>query len=140
MTTRPCIATAVMPLKAKDPTHPSERMRQAIESPRGRQLYIKRIGTVGPVCQPAAQQALEPLESPAAGQNQHAMESVLHGTQHREAGEDGAGARLTRRHQSRKGTKLRQTVGMNIQILILNLHDAQGMAHACWNQVFLQAR
>jgi len=35
--------------KAKDPTHPSERMRQAIDSPRGRQLYSQRIGTVEPV-------------------------------------------------------------------------------------------
>jgi hypothetical protein len=35
--------------KAKDPTHPSERMRQAIDSPRGRQLYRQRIGTVEPV-------------------------------------------------------------------------------------------
>jgi len=33
----------------KDPTHPSERMRQAIDSPRGRQLYSQRIGTVEPV-------------------------------------------------------------------------------------------
>jgi transposase len=35
--------------KAKDPTHPSERMRLAIDSPRGRQLYSQRIGTVEPV-------------------------------------------------------------------------------------------
>nr|WP_315491641.1 IS1182 family transposase [uncultured Rhodoferax sp.] len=35
--------------KVKDPTHPSERMRQAIDSPRGRQLYSQRIGTVEPV-------------------------------------------------------------------------------------------
>lgn len=35
--------------KPKDPTHPSERMRQAIDSPRGRQLYSQRIGTVEPV-------------------------------------------------------------------------------------------
>jgi transposase len=35
--------------KAKDPTHPSERMRQAIDSPKGRQLYSQRIGTVEPV-------------------------------------------------------------------------------------------
>ena len=35
--------------KAKDPSHPSERMRQAIDSPRGRQLYSQRIGTVEPV-------------------------------------------------------------------------------------------
>jgi transposase len=35
--------------KAKDPTNPSERMRQAIDSPRGRQLYSQRIGTVEPV-------------------------------------------------------------------------------------------
>ncbi|OYT87962.1 MAG: DDE transposase [Burkholderiales bacterium PBB3] len=35
--------------KQKDPTHPSERMRQAIDSPRGRQLYSQRIGTVEPV-------------------------------------------------------------------------------------------
>jgi len=33
----------------KDPTHPSERMREAIDSPRGRQLYSQRIGTVEPV-------------------------------------------------------------------------------------------
>ncbi len=35
--------------RAKDPSHPSERMRQAIDSPRGRQLYSQRIGTVEPV-------------------------------------------------------------------------------------------
>ena len=35
--------------KPKDPTNPSERMRQAIDSPRGRQLYSQRIGTVEPV-------------------------------------------------------------------------------------------
>jgi hypothetical protein len=35
--------------KEKDPMHPSERMRQAIDSPRGRQLYSQRIGTVEPV-------------------------------------------------------------------------------------------
>lgn len=35
--------------KAPDPTDPSERMRQAIDSPRGRQLYSQRIGTVEPV-------------------------------------------------------------------------------------------
>jgi transposase len=35
--------------KIKDLTHPSECMRQAIDSPRGRQLYSQRIGTVEPV-------------------------------------------------------------------------------------------
>jgi transposase len=35
--------------KPKDPTHPSERMRQAIDSPKGRHLYSQRIGTVEPV-------------------------------------------------------------------------------------------
>jgi transposase len=35
--------------KPKDLNHPSERMRQAIDSPRGRQLYSQRIGTVEPV-------------------------------------------------------------------------------------------
>lgn len=35
--------------KLKDPANPSERMRQAIDSPRGRQLYSQRIGTVEPV-------------------------------------------------------------------------------------------
>jgi len=35
--------------KVKDPTHSSARMRQAIDSPRGRQLYSQRIGTVEPV-------------------------------------------------------------------------------------------
>jgi transposase len=35
--------------KVKDVTHPSERMRVAIDSPRGRQLYSQRIGTVEPV-------------------------------------------------------------------------------------------
>jgi transposase len=35
--------------RAPDPEHPSERMRQAIDSPRGRQLYSRRIGTVEPV-------------------------------------------------------------------------------------------
>jgi hypothetical protein len=33
----------------KDDTHPSERMRQAIDSPQGRQLYSQRFGTVEPV-------------------------------------------------------------------------------------------
>jgi transposase len=35
--------------KPKDSTHPSERMRQAIDSPKGRQLYSQRFGTVEPV-------------------------------------------------------------------------------------------
>ena len=35
--------------KVKDLVHPSERMRRAIDSPRGRQLYSQRIGTVEPV-------------------------------------------------------------------------------------------
>lgn len=35
--------------KPKDNAHPSERMRQAIDSPRGRQLYSQRFGTVEPV-------------------------------------------------------------------------------------------
>jgi transposase len=35
--------------KVKDMTHPSERMRVAIDSPRGKQLYSQRIGTVEPV-------------------------------------------------------------------------------------------
>lgn len=35
--------------KPKDPSNPSERMRQAIDSPRGRQLYSQRFGTVEPV-------------------------------------------------------------------------------------------
>ena len=32
-----------------DPEHPSQRMRQAIDSPRGRSLYSRRIATVEPV-------------------------------------------------------------------------------------------
>jgi hypothetical protein len=35
--------------KPKDNTNPSERMRQAIDSPKGRQLYSQRFGTVEPV-------------------------------------------------------------------------------------------
>jgi hypothetical protein len=35
--------------KPKDPSNPSERMHQAIDSPRGRQLYSQRFGTVEPV-------------------------------------------------------------------------------------------
>ncbi len=35
--------------KSKDDTHPSERMRQAIDSAKGRQLYSQRFGTVEPV-------------------------------------------------------------------------------------------
>ena len=35
--------------KPKDPNNPSERMRQAVDSPRGRQIYSQRIGTVEPV-------------------------------------------------------------------------------------------
>ncbi|OYU45575.1 MAG: DDE transposase, partial [Burkholderiales bacterium PBB4] len=35
--------------KPKEDTHPSERMRQAIDSPKGRQLYSQRFGTVEPV-------------------------------------------------------------------------------------------
>ena len=35
--------------KPKDNTHPSERMRQAIDSPKGRQMYSQRFGTVEPV-------------------------------------------------------------------------------------------
>ena len=35
--------------KAKDLSHPSERMRQAIDTPKGRRLYSQRIGTVEPV-------------------------------------------------------------------------------------------
>jgi len=35
--------------KSKDDSHPSELMRKAIDSPKGRQLYSQRIGTVEPV-------------------------------------------------------------------------------------------
>ncbi len=35
--------------KARDPQSAMERMRQAIDSPKGRQLYSQRIGTVEPV-------------------------------------------------------------------------------------------
>lgn len=35
--------------RTRDPASPSERMRQAIDSPWGRQLYSQRIGTVEPV-------------------------------------------------------------------------------------------
>jgi len=35
--------------KVKDLAHPSERMRQAIDSPKGHRLYSQRIGTVEPV-------------------------------------------------------------------------------------------
>lgn len=35
--------------KPKDDNHPSERMRQAIDSSKGRQLYSQRFGTVEPV-------------------------------------------------------------------------------------------
>ncbi len=35
--------------KAPHSSHPSECMRQAIDSPRGRQLYSQRLGTVEPV-------------------------------------------------------------------------------------------
>ncbi len=35
--------------KQKGPNNPSELMRRAIDSPRGRQLYSQRIGTVEPV-------------------------------------------------------------------------------------------
>jgi hypothetical protein len=35
--------------RVPDPSDPSERMRQAIDSPRGRLLYSQRIGTVEPV-------------------------------------------------------------------------------------------
>ena len=35
--------------KPKDTANPSERMRQAIDSPKGRQLYSQRFGTVEPV-------------------------------------------------------------------------------------------
>ncbi len=35
--------------KAKDPLYPSERMRRAIDSDKGRELYSQRIGTVEPV-------------------------------------------------------------------------------------------
>lgn len=34
---------------AQDPAHPSDHMRRAIDSPRGRQLYSQRIGIVEPV-------------------------------------------------------------------------------------------
>ncbi|MBT9491208.1 MAG: transposase [Paucibacter sp.] len=36
-------------MQSPTPSHPSERMRQAIDSPRGRQLYSQRLGTVEPV-------------------------------------------------------------------------------------------
>ena len=35
--------------KPKDPSNPSERMRRAIDSPKGSQLYSQRLGTVEPV-------------------------------------------------------------------------------------------
>ena len=41
--------TTLLPTKPKDATNPSERMRQAIDSPKGRQLYSQRFGTVEPV-------------------------------------------------------------------------------------------
>ena len=70
--------------KAKDPANPSERMRQAIDSPRGRQLYSQRIGRHGGagVWQHPAQQAPDPFESPGPCQGQHAVEPVLRGAQH----------------------------------------------------------
>jgi hypothetical protein len=35
--------------KTSDPLHPSERMKRAIDSARGRHMYSQRIGTVKPV-------------------------------------------------------------------------------------------
>jgi hypothetical protein len=45
-----------------------------------------------------------------------------------------------RLQQARHEADLRQTVGMNVQILISNLCGATGVAQACGNQVFLQPR
>jgi hypothetical protein len=38
--------------------------------------------------------------------------------------------------QARRGSDLRQAVGMNVQILISNLCGAKGVAQACGNQIF----
>lgn len=65
------------------PDDPTQRRRQAIDSPQGRPLYSRSIATVEPVF---AQQALEPVHVRGLGQGQQARAAVLPDTQHREAG------------------------------------------------------
>jgi hypothetical protein len=69
--------------KPKDLTHPSERMRQAIDSPRGRQLYSQRMGTVEPVfANIRHNKRLTRLNHRGRAKVNHAVEPVLHGAQH----------------------------------------------------------
>jgi len=72
------------------PGNPNEliqRMRTAIDSSRGRQLYSQRIATVEPVfANLRHNKAAGPLHLAGQGQGGHAVAAVLPSAQHREAG------------------------------------------------------
>ncbi|WP_413863636.1 transposase [Candidatus Aalborgicola defluviihabitans] len=67
----------------KDTANPSERMRQAIDSPKGRQLYSQRFGTVEPVfANIRHNKRLTRLNHRGRTKVNHPVEPVLHGAQH----------------------------------------------------------
>lgn len=83
----------------------TERMKQAIDSPRGRKLYSQRMAhRRAGVCQHPAQQAAQPLHAQDAAQGQYAVDAVLPGAQHREVGEQRVCAGLKAGKVSRRGS------------------------------------
>ena len=97
--------------KPKDPTNPSERMRQAIDSPRGRQLYSQRFGTVEPVF----------------GNLRH--NKRLTRLNHR-------GRTKVNRDQAQRRRKLRHTLSMNAQFLKTEPQNVHGQDGARGKQFF----
>ena len=76
--------------KNSDPRHPSEHTRQAIDSPKGRQLYSQHIGTVEPVFGNLRHnKRLNRLNHRSQAKSQNPVAPVLHSSQHREALESG---------------------------------------------------
>ena len=74
--------------RAKDPQNPSERMRFAIDSARGRHMYSQRIGTVEPVFGNIRHnKGLARPEPARTRESQCAVAPVLQGEQHRDAGQ-----------------------------------------------------
>ena len=79
---------------------------------------------------------------------QHAVEPVLHGSQHREVGEDGTGAqkgsigssKAINGHRRQKEGEIAAHCGMNIQFTKLDPRTGQRHGCACGNRVFLQPR
>jgi len=71
--------------KSIDAQHPSQRMRAAIDSPRGRALYSRRIATVEPVfANIRHHKRMSRLRAARPGQGVNAMAALLPGAQHRE--------------------------------------------------------